>query len=222
MVSGKRLSDDELAALGVKRIIYNGTEMYEIPCVICGKKTRSYTFDSMRTYKCLTCYSSVMKKHEKKRRLEKRKHEEILAEKLEVDLTRFRRFEKAVSYFGVEYFYAIEQAQEAMEKFDSVPEVVACIELLHIGVRVIPHQCVGNYTVDFCLPDEKAVLEIDGILYHSNYYREHSRDIALQNMLGDGWVIKHIPADAVMKNHKAFGKLMRKFVDDRRFELRTK
>ena len=219
MVAGKLLSDEELESLGVKRFRDGRYDVYEFPCDVCGRKTRSHNFDSTHEHKCRVCKKSIEDKYNRKRYEVKRKHEAVLAEELEIDVVRFRRFEKAVTRFGLEYYYAIKQAETAMAKFDSVPEVIACIELLYIGVRVIPHKSLGRLTVDFCLPDEKIVVEIDGSLYHKNAEKEYRRDLAILNMLGDGWVIKHIPAESVDKNHKAFGRLMKRFIDERRFEL---
>lgn len=220
MVEGEQYSDEELEALGVRRVIAsNGMTMYEMPCAICGRMTRRYDFIPSRIPKCTLCSSDIEQKRRKKYEATKKKHEEEMAEEIGIDPVYYRRFEKGVSKFGLKYFPSIQRAEQVRDKFESVPEVVACIELLHIGARVIPHQLVGGYVVDFCLPDEKVVIEIDGSIYHANADKEFKRDLALKNMLGSDWIIRHIPSDAVMKDHKAFGKGMRKLLDDRRFEL---
>lgn len=215
------LSDDELAALGVKRTITDyGHIVYEVPCSICGKTTRVLRFNPTRSYKCVICDGAIIKKREEKRRLARLQHEEELAEEIGVDAVHYRRFENGVKKFGPKHFFAIEQAEKMIGKYESVSEVIACIELLYIGARVIPHQKVGELVVDFCLPDEKLIIEIDGSIYHTDIDKEQRRDKALINMLGSDWVVKHVPAESVAKEHKAFRKAMKIYLDDRKFELR--
>ena len=223
MVSGCHLSDNELAVLGVKRIPGNrGQRYYIVPCDVCGKKIQVPTYNTMNFYRCLGC--------EKERAVDRNRIKKLVKERIElqecrnenVDFEHYHRFESAVENLSPKYYFAIEQAEKFKEKFDSVPEVLACVELLYIGARVIAHQKVGSYTVDFCLPDEKVVVEIDGKLYHSNIDKEFRRDLALKNMLGSEWEIKHIPAETLKSKHAAFGRSMRKYLEDRRFDLGVK
>ena len=223
LILGELYSDEELEAYGVKRTKANdGLSVYEMPCAVCGRTTRTRSFFPTKIAKCSFCRGEIEQKRIKKIAAAKKQHEEKMAEEIGIDRVHYSRFEKGVSKFGLEYLPAIERAEQAIEKFESVPEVVACIELLHNGVRVIPHQAVGTYTVDFCLPDEKVVVEIDGSIYHANPDREYRRDYAITNMLGSDWIIRHIPSDLVMKNHEAFGRNMKRMLDDRRFELNVK
>lgn len=224
VTSGEQLTDDELAAIGVKRepSRYDGEFVYVVPCDICGRQIKMLYYSTNKTYKCRMCADSVLEKRHAKQKLAQEQYELEMSEEIGVDLAHYRRFERGVRKFGLEYYPAIAEAEKIRYKFDSVSEVVACIELLHRGFSVIPHQKVGSFTVDFCLPVEKVVLEIDGSIYHANADKEQRRDIALKNMLGSDWVIRHIPADLVTKNHKAFGKIVKRMLDDRRFELNIK
>lgn len=220
MTNGARLSDEELAALGISRKANEyGYDVYTIPCAICGLPVRVSSFNTEYVYKCNLCKSDIRKKRYAKNRAEKERVERFLAEDIGIDYEHFHRFESASAKFGLAYYIDVERARKVIEKFDSVPEVMACIELLHIGARVIVHQKVGDFTVDFCLPDEKVVVEVDGSLYHTNADKEYSRDYALKNMLGDGWLIKHVPADAIKKRHEAFGRNMKRLLNARREEL---
>ena len=81
---------------------------------------------------------------------------------------------------------------------------------------------MGDFTVDFCLPDEKVVIEIDGSIYHTDEDKEFRRDYALKNMLGDGWIIRHIDSDLVMKNHKEFGKQIKRLLEDLKYRTNCK
>lgn len=216
------LSKDELNALGISIIDAKYGSYYSIPCAICGAPVTSRTFSAKRAYKCKVCKDDLAKKRQAVVKAAKDEAEQFFADKMGVDQKHYHRFEKAAAKFSERYFGNIETARKAIDKYDSIPEVIACIELLHIGTRVIVHQKVGNYTVDFCLPDEKLVVEIDGSLYHSDEAKEFMRDRIVTSALGDGWAVKHIPADAVTKNHALFGRGMKKMLNARREELRAK
>lgn len=223
MVAGCHLSERELAVLGVKRITNKyGKLYYSVPCDVCGKHINTTRYNTAKIYRCYTC--------ENKRAVDNNKIKKLAIERVEfeesqesgVDYDHYHRFESAVWNLEPKYLFAIQEAEKFRDKFGSVPEVLACVELLYIGARVIPQQKVGSYSVDFCLPDEKVVIEIDGSLYHANKDKEYRRDLVLMNALGSNWEIKHIPAESVKKNHALFGRMMKRYLDDRRFVLNVK
>lgn len=223
MAGGSSFTDEQLAVIGVTRCKDKfGHTMYSVPCFVCGMPVHTHTFSTNRVYKCNLCKGDIVNKNKALRKAAKEQHERELAEYEGVDYEHFHRFESAVEKFGLEYYPAIEKAHTEIAKFDSVPEAMACIELLYIGVRVIVHQKVGDYTVDFCLPDEKVIVEVDGSLYHTDETKEFARDNALKHMLGDGWTVRHIPADAISKRHETFGRNMRRMLNARREELGLK
>lgn len=213
------LSKEELEALGVSIVESKYGSYYSIPCAICGAPVTSRTFGVNRAYKCKVCKNDLAKKRQAINKAVKEQADRILAHELGIDYKHMCRFDKGASKFGKAYAKNIETARKAIEDYDSVPEVVACIELLHTGTRVIVHQPVGDFTVDFCLPVEKLAVEIDGSLYHNDEDKEFMRDYAIRYMLGDGWDVRHIPADSVMKNHTLFGRGMKKMLNARRDEL---
>ena len=214
------MSDEELAALGVSRSKTEyGNALYTIPCAVCGRDAFSHEFSTSKVYRCTLCKGGIAEKRKAKAKIAREQAERELAEDVGVDYEHYHRFEKATEKLGLEYYLDVERARTAIGKFDSMPEVIACVELLHVGARVIVHQKVGDYTVDFCLPDEKVVVEVDGSLYHKDADREFARDNALKHMLGEGWAVRHVPADALVKRHEAFGRNMRKMLNARRGEL---
>ena len=220
MATGSSLSKEELNALGVSRQFDNfGKSYYIIPCAICSMPVTSRQFNTDRVYKCKLCKNDMAKKRKAKLKAAKEQAERMLAEDIGVDYGHFHRFEKAAEKFGTAYSKNVETARRALDKFDSTPEVMACIELLHIGARVIVHQRVGDFTVDLCLPDEMVVIEVDGSLYHADETKEQMRDYAISHMLGEGWTIRHVPADAIAKNHSLFGIGMRRLLNARRNDL---
>lgn len=220
MVMGCYLSDEELAAFGVEvsRDRY-GKRLYTIPCDVCGDLIKTSKYNTKNTYRCKACKKHHVEINNRIERLLKNKIEHEEADEIGIDHSHYERFESAASNFGIKYYCAIEQASTVMHKFDSIPEAIACIELLYIGAKVIPQQKIGRYTVDFCLPDEKLIIEIDGALYHQNPNEEYWRDVAIKRLAGDDWVIKHIPAETLKKNHSLFGKSIKRLIDNRRYDL---
>lgn len=222
MVRGSFLSDEELAVFGVERNRNKDGkrhERYTIHCDICGKPFEISIYNTNKVYKCQECRKKHIEIENRIERLLKEKIEHEEAEEVGIDYEHYQRFESAARNFGIKYYCAIEQASAAMKKFGSVPEAMACIELLYIGARVIPQAKIGRYKVDFCLPDYKMIVEIDGALYHQDPNKEYWRDAAIQKTLGDDWVIKHIPAESLKNNHSLFGKSMKRLLDKRKLDL---
>jgi len=222
MAGISHLSDEELAELGIKRIRGEYGTYYTVPCDVCGKPVSTHSVSTKRSYKCKMCKKDIARETKARRDATRREVEEFFAASQGVDHRHYRRFESGAAKFDDSYIGDIEKARKAIGQFDSVPEVMACIELLHTGARVITHQAVGDFTVDFCLPDEKTVVEIDGSLYHRDADRQFIRDNALMHMLGDGWTIRHVPADTVAKRHGTFGKGMKRMLNERRAEFGLK
>lgn len=221
MVSGVYLTDEELSAFGVTRINDSGRRVrYIVPCDMCGETFETTKYNTRNVYKCDQCAYESAATRNKIIEMAKWRNREMNNYQMGISYEHFHRFENAVTKFDKTYSEAIEKARGYADTFDSTPEAVACIELLHIGAKVISHQKVGGYTVDFCLPKEKLVIEIDGSLYHKDERKEYWRDCAIKDALGDGWEVKHVPADAVTSNHSFFGKCMLKLIDDRQFELK--
>ncbi len=216
MAHGTQLTDNQLAQLNVTRKRYANGTVYLVPCAVCGTIIHTRAYSTNKTYKCSFCKRETAKRNRERREKEREAIVSVFQTDSGLDSVHFDRFENAACKFGDAYDRDVELARTVADRFDSVPEAVACIELLHIGAKVIAHQKVGDYTVDFCLPDEKLVVEIDGSIYHADETREQMRDYALKHMLGEGWEVRHIPADAVMRNHRAFGSGMRKMLEARR------
>lgn len=114
-----------------------------------------------------------------------------------------KRFDKAIEELKEqvnnfdEYKRPIELAKTRMYSYGSIPEVLVAIELLRLGYKVIPQQRILNYHVDFCLPDEKIVIEVDGKMYHG---KPTGREGKIQLALGFDWKIINIPAELIRKD----------------------
>lgn len=190
------IPDSELAERNIDKI---GHRHYMIPCPKCGRKFRHTQVSDRYDYICKYC-SSESKRKEKI-------IEKAIDEALDVRTKYDKRFDSAIDILQkqvdiVEWQKYIDMAYTKRECFGSVPEAVFCIVLLSNNLKVIPQQKVGDYRVDFALPDNKIVFEIDGSIYHSNKAKQDIRDYCLENMLGKEWKIIHIPSDKIKDVNK--------------------
>ena len=79
-----------------------------------------------------------------------------------------------------------------IDKFDSADEIIAAIILISRGVKIQPQARVGNYQVDFLLPDLKVALEVDGYIHKMRKKYDTHRDEEIRAALGDGWEVVRI------------------------------
>lgn len=176
--------------------------VYKIPCNKCGTIVERRVYSSDKIYLCEYC---------KRQRKERNK----VAEKQEVNvLTRKeQQFEKAIAELystaknHKRYSKAIDIARKRVESYGSIPEAMVAIELIRLGYSIIPQQKIGKYRVDFCIPKEKIVVEVDGSLFHTDPYGG-DREAFIQMSLGLDWVIVHVPAERIRKNISALEKII--------------
>jgi very-short-patch-repair endonuclease len=183
----KEALEDGIQYVGVEF----GRGHFLIPCEICGRNIIKTQYSRKRNYLCDYC-KGVTKKKEK-----------IYLEHLVgIETPNEKRFRKAAENIKSQvrnfkdYDKAIETAKTRAEKYGSVPEAMVAIELLKNKYRIIPQQKIGKYRVDFALPDQKKVIEVDGEIYHKNN-RNCDREATIQFTLGVSWKIIHIPAELI-------------------------
>lgn len=177
---------------------------YYIPCEVCGKEIIRTQYSRKRNYICDYCKSKIKKK-------KICKYEEI---KTKCDV----RYEKAVEEIKKQskdfsdYEKSIRIAETRNEKYGSIPEAMVAIELIKNGYSIIPQQKIGKYKVDFLIPKEKIVVEVDGELYHKNDFKKN-REAEIQIILGFDWKIIHIPAEKIRKDIKKLNLIICKFLN---------
>lgn len=181
---------------GTRRQVYGYT--FEIPCEECGKIYEQRVYRSEDRHVCPDC-----------RKMDKQQDALVRQAILDKLYTPGQqRFAKARELYCQQVKTAknrdraLAVAEKACEKFDSVPEAMVGIELIRLGYRVIPQRKIGQYRVDFAIPDEKLIVEVDGSLYHSNKTERLQRDAAIGYIIGFDWEIAHIPAELIQKNIK--------------------
>jgi very-short-patch-repair endonuclease len=88
---------------------------------------------------------------------------------------------------------------------------MVAIQLLYEGYKIIPQQKIGGYHVDFAIPKEKIIIEVDGGRYHDAKDIGGLRDMILKECFGEGTKVMHIPAEYIRKNIKRLGILMKNY-----------
>ena len=185
--------DHEIGYRGSK-----GAVIYKIPCEKCGKILLKKQYSRARTYLCEYCRGLI--KNKKKALLSKE-----LNEYDGVKTNKEKSFDKAVDKIKKQvkdfslYNKPIQIAYTRCERYGSIPEAMVAIELLKLGYSIIPQQKVTKYKVDFAIPKQKIVIEVDGSLYHKERYGG-GREATIQLALGMDWRIIHIPAELIAED----------------------
>lgn len=191
---------------------YKGTEVFLVPCSRCGQIIYRTEYGRKKKYVCDECKFG----EKQERKIEQKKRSAFVDQLYDVITTKEeRRFDKAVDNINRQtknpdsYAKDIEIARRGQFKYGSVPEAMTAIELIHLGYSIIPQQKVGRYHVDFYLPKEKIVLEVDGSVYHHGEV-DGDREAVIQFSLGLDTRIVHIPAETISKNVHIIKKVMKK------------
>lgn len=180
---------------GIEIIRGDYRNSYRIPCEICGRKIRRTQYSRKRNYVCDYCKGLIKKKE---KILE---YEELKFVKTKKEI----QFEKAVEEIKRQskefdnYKKAISIARQRAELYGSIPETMVAIELIKCGYSIVPQQKIGRYKVDFVIPKEKIVVEVDGEMYHKDGIKG-DREATIQFSLGLDWKIIHIPAEKIRRN----------------------
>lgn len=134
---------------------------YKIPCAQCGNTYGSRQYTGNRTYLCPICREINKKKR-------KAAVEELALSIPDAETKEEKRYRKAVEEIEKQvgslkgYERAVEICRKATFKYGSTPEAMLAIELVKNKYKIIPQQKIGSYHVDFALPDEKLIIEVDG------------------------------------------------------------
>ena len=163
--------------------------LYNIPCEICGEKILKTAYSLKRTYICKYCRSKIEKK-------------ETPSIPEGTETRKERQFKKAVDRIHsqvkdfAKYENAIRIAEQKCECYGSIPEAMVAIELIRLGYSIIPQQKITKYKVDFAIPKEKLIIEVDGSVFHKEITE---REAVIQFNIGLDWKIIHIPAERIEK-----------------------
>jgi len=200
-------------------------------CWVCGEPNAEYTRNltaEYNLYSNITCKAPVKSEH---KRCYCKKCFEEMRERLRNEneqytlLKRKRLFERAVDtleHQGLN-FYKYEEAIKTIEeynekndgKFDSSYEIIAAIILIKNRYHIKPQYKIGRFQVDFLLPEDKIVLEIDGERHAHKKGHDSVRDEKIRNELGDGWQVLRIPTDLLEQDAAKLPDAIEKVMDYR-------
>lgn len=178
-----------------------GHILYHVPCALCGEEVIRKAYRGKDNCICPYC------KFKEKKKTKEVKHKAILQVKTKEEI----RFEKAVKEIEKQakniqdYEKAIDIAKTRLEMYGSIPEAMVAIELIRLKYSIIPQQKIKSYRVDFAIPKEKIVIEVDGVVYH---HKLTEREAEIQFALGLDWKIIHIPAELIRKDIRKLGKVI--------------
>ena len=202
--------------------------MEELSCWLCGGKatiSRKYSleytgkvlFDEPNKHRrcyCQKCFDEVMEREAEEEKsytlLRKKRMFETATRNLEKQKMDFIKFKDAID--------TVEQYNlENLNKFDSSYEIMAAIILVHNHIKIKPQAFVGRYQVDFLLPDEHIVLEIDGDRHEMEKTKRKDlwRDQDIKKILGNEWEIVRISTNCLDMKADRLVSAMDKVIDYR-------
>ena len=151
--------------------------------------------------------------------------QEILDNKEYVRLRKKRMIKKAIDTLEkqntdmYEYREAIQVITDFIEKepdkIDSSYEALAAIVLVHNRIHAKMQHKVGNYQVDFLLPELFVVLEIDGERHKHRKGYDTARDKEIKKTLGEYWEVIRIGTELLDQNAKKLPEAIHKIIDYR-------
>lgn len=196
-------------------------------CWRCGKKAEISRFDikpgldfekvrkaqatRFRCY-CKECFKIVQREEHDERqeyiRLKKREMFRKACNTLENQNVDMYKYKDAID--AVE-----EKIAEAPDKFDSSYEILAAIILVYNCIYAKMQYRIGDYQVDFFLPDDKVILEIDGERHKGRKGYDSVRDEYIKLTLGPSWQIVRIPTSLLDKHANRIPEAIQKVLDYR-------
>lgn len=181
---------------------YRSYKVYHIPCAKCGRIVKKRIYNGDKDYYCDVCKLNLREK-------EKALEHELLDSILSKGEQRFLKAKGKVLEQVKnpdEYTKAIGIAETRADLYGSIPEAMVAIELIKLGYSIIPQQKVGRYKVDFAIPKEKLIVEVDGGLYHKDINSD--RDNYIKLCIGLDWEIVHVPAEWISKDIRRVRKVL--------------
>lgn len=176
-----------------------GVNWYYPKCQICGDEVPTWSYISGLSYTCKKCKGIERLIVQEERNIAN-------------DEVRIARLEKAIdrinSHDNIQkYDEAVEKVKEMIENgghvFDSTEEVMVALILLKNKIQFRHQVRFGTrYIADFVLDDMKAVLEVDGDIFHGDERKakQQLRDDLIIASLGPLWEILRIKTSIIDKN----------------------
>lgn len=196
-------------------------------CWICGKtatKTRSigvsdgftlvpFAGTHQRCY-CDSCYAKMVAEKARDTKEYVRLRKKLMFERA-VDILEHQRIDM---YEYQEAMQAVQEfAAEQPDKFDSAYEMLAAIILINNRIDCKMQYKFGQYQVDFFLPTERVILEIDGERHTHRKGYDTKRDQFIKSQLGNDWEIIRVKTEYLDQHADRLVDAIRRVCDHRAF-----
>lgn len=159
------------------------------------ERSRKAKYEWYRCY-CDSCFKKIQAEEAKERKeyvkLKKREMFRKACANLEKQNVNMYEYRDAI--FTVE-----KEVNKKPDQFDSSYEVLAEIILVHNNIYAKMQYKVGDYQVDFLLPEKRVVLEIDGDRHKTRKGYDSVRDEYIVKKLGADWQVIRIPTELLDK-----------------------
>lgn len=163
---------------------------YEIDvCVLCGENNRE--FDRKKSnYICIPCNYKL--KIIKQLEIVDKAIKDLKSSKTTYEIMTASR----KGLFKEAEIKVKKKVKEGMA-FGSKCEAIIALELEREGTAYISQKKIGKNVVDFMLPNDKIIIEVDGSLYHTDEDRDFLRDREVMRDIGEEWEIIRITEDLI-------------------------
>lgn len=167
------------------------------PCWRCGKEHLFIYEPTERVY-CPECRQAKAIEHEAKVKQYVKLKMDLMLERALCIMERCGK----VSMDSIREPFAIlsERFERGEEEYRSAEEVVAALILMDNGYEFEANKRIGRYTVDFYIPELKAILEIDGHEHDLKTIYDSKRDLEIRQNLPPDWEIVRIKTEFVAVN----------------------
>lgn len=192
--------------------------VYYPKCHVCGGEVMTYNYKRGMNYTCNNCKVKI---HMADKEQKKNENKEEKDRKLEVAI---KRINKQAGTKINEYSKAIEIVKSKLYNdrwFDSTEEIMVALELIRKKIKARHQVKMGIYRLDFVLPEEKIVLEVDGTIFHTERTKEKedTRDNIIILNFGPDWEVVRITDELINQNVRRLVPAIRA-VRDKRQKIR--
>lgn len=191
----------------------NGMTVYYPLCHVCGEPMLTYSYRPNLTFTCKGCKLDKYLSDKENRVIATH---ELKERKFQNAVSRFKKVKKNIKCYTTA-FEKIHNKLFTDGWFDSTEEIMVAIELVKNNIKARHQVKLGRYKADFVLPDEKIVLEVDGVLYHNKNteQKEQIRDNLICLALGSEWDVIRISDELINTNITRLVPAFRKVKENR-------
>lgn len=167
------------------------------PCWRCGKE-HLFVYEPTERVFCPECKQIKEKEHEAEVKEYVKLKMDLMLERALCIMERSHK----VSMDGIRepFEHLKKRFESGDEEYKSAEEIVAALVLMDNGYEFEANKRIGRFTVDFFIPELKAILEIDGHEHTARTVYDSKRDIEIRQELPPDWEIIRIKTEFVAVN----------------------